>query len=88
MRTQLNSGLCAATIGEIKDVEFKTGAIKHFEGYHAQAELYAWISEQNFDHIRVVEETHLDAYGRRVNSKTLLPVDSDAPKKIDMKGTF
>lgn len=34
------------------------------------------------------EETHLDAYGRRVNSKTLLPVESDAPDKIDMKGTF
>lgn len=33
-------------------------------------------------------ETHTDAYGREVDSKTLLPVDSDAPKELSIKGTF
>lgn len=35
-----------------------------------------------------VPETHLDSQGRRVNSKTLLPVDSDAPESVDIRGTL
>jgi hypothetical protein len=58
-------------------------------------DLHSSIMEIDEDYIKFLlddnaeaEETHVTSQGQRVYSKTLLPVDTDAPQRIDMKGTF